>query len=90
MSTLTPNGRGVVVDFVVQNAGTLAIHGFIHWHLMLAQKPLFTAVLPDGGEWLIEAEWPDGSIEHVCTFKAHADAAKWLKARSEAWLQERM
>ena len=42
---------------------------------MAGQKPLFNVVLRDGDEWLIEAEWPDGSIEHVCTFKAQSDAA---------------
>jgi hypothetical protein len=54
-----------------------------------APRPLFSVVLRDGDEWLIEAEWPDGSIEHVCTFKAHSDAAKWLKTQSQTWLQER-
>jgi hypothetical protein len=29
-------------------------------------------VLRDGDAWLVEAEWPDGSIEHVSTFKAHS------------------
>jgi hypothetical protein len=47
-------------------------------------------VLRDGDQWIIEAEWPDGSIEHVRTFKAHFDAARWLKTHSEAWLQERI
>jgi hypothetical protein len=53
------------------------------------QRPVFSIMLSDAGEWLIEAEWADGSIEHVCNFKAHSDAAKWLKTSSEAWLQER-
>jgi hypothetical protein len=57
---------------------------------MTGQKPLFNVVLRDGDEWFIEAEWPDGSIEHVCTFKAHSDAANWLKTSSEAWLRQRM
>jgi hypothetical protein len=57
---------------------------------MIAQRPLFCVVLRDGCEWLIEVEWPDGSIEHVCTFKTHSDAANWLKTHSGAWLQERM
>jgi hypothetical protein len=57
---------------------------------MIANKPLFNVVLRDRDEWFIEAEWPDGSIEHVCTFKVHSDAAKWLKTHSEAWLRERM
>jgi hypothetical protein len=57
---------------------------------MIAPRPLFIVVLRDGGEWLIEAEWPDGSIEHVCTFKMHFDAANWVKAHSEKWLQKRV
>jgi hypothetical protein len=54
---------------------------------MIMKTPLlFCLVLRYGDEWLIEAEWPDGSIEHVRTFKAHSDAVNWVKTRSEAWL----
>jgi hypothetical protein len=57
---------------------------------MIAQKPFFNVVLRDGDAWFVEAEWPDGSIEHVLAFKAHSDAAQWLNTHSESWLQERM
>ena len=57
---------------------------------MIAQKPLFYVVLRDGDQWLIEVEWPDGSIEHVQAFKAHSEAANWVKTHSETWLQERV
>jgi hypothetical protein len=56
---------------------------------MIMKTPLFCLVLRDGDEWLIEAEWPDGSIEHVRTFKAHSEAVDWVKTLSEAWLHER-
>jgi hypothetical protein len=56
---------------------------------MIMKTPLFCLVLRDGDEWFIEAEWPDGSIEHVRTFKAHADAVDWVKTGSEAWLHDR-
>jgi hypothetical protein len=36
---------------------------------MIAQRPVFCVVLGEGDQWLIEAEWPDGSVEHVCAFK---------------------
>ena len=57
---------------------------------MIAQRPIFCVVLGDGGEWLIEVEWPDGSIENVCPFKAHTEGVNWVRMHSEAWLQERV
>jgi hypothetical protein len=57
---------------------------------MIVKTPLFCVVLRDGDEWFIEAEWRDGSIEHVRTFKAHSDAVNWVKTRSEAWLHDRI
>ena len=52
-------------------------------------KPLFCVVLAEGPQWSVEAEWPDGSIEHVDTFKAHFDAWSWVRTQSQRWLQER-
>ena len=52
-------------------------------------KPLFCVVLSEGPHWAVEAEWPDGTIEHVDTFKAHLDAKKWVRTQSELWLQDR-
>ena len=57
---------------------------------MIAQKPLFYVVLRDGDPRLIEAEWPDGSIEHVEAFEAHSEAVNWVKTHWETWLQERI
>jgi hypothetical protein len=37
----------------------------------------------------VEAEWPDGTIEIVSTFKAGLDALDWVKRRSAAWMAER-
>ena len=56
---------------------------------MIVQTPLFCPVLRDGDQWVIEAEWPDGSIEPICTFKAHSEAVNWVKTLSQTWLQER-
>jgi hypothetical protein len=52
-------------------------------------KPIFCIVLSDGENWLVEAEWPDGTIEPVDTFEGHSAAVDWLSTRSESWLQER-
>jgi len=52
-------------------------------------KPVFCVVLCDGEKWSVEAEWPDGTIEHVETFEGHSDAVNWISTRSEAWLEER-
>ena len=46
-------------------------------------KPLFCVVLAEGPQWSVEAEWPDGSIEHVDTFKAHFDAWNWVRTQSQ-------
>jgi len=56
---------------------------------MTARKPIFFVVLREGENWLVEAEWPDGTIEHVNDFKAHLEAANWVSTQSEAWLQKR-
>jgi hypothetical protein len=53
--------------------------------LKVAQKPLFHVVLSDGDRWSVEAEWPDGTIEQIDTFKHHFEAVDWLSTRSESW-----
>ena len=55
----------------------------------IAHKPIFCVILRDGEEWAVEAEWPDGTIEQIDTFKAHFEALNWVNNRSKAWLQER-
>jgi hypothetical protein len=52
-------------------------------------KPIFCLVLSDGQRWSVEAEWPDGTIEQVNTFKGYFEAASWLQTQSEPWLRER-
>jgi hypothetical protein len=54
-----------------------------------AQTPFFCVVLRDGDQWLVEAEWPDGTIVEVESFKAHLDALNWVKTQSQVWLQGR-
>jgi len=41
---------------------------------MAARKPIFCVVLSGSEQWLIEAEWPDGTIEQIDAFKAYFDA----------------
>jgi hypothetical protein len=53
------------------------------------QKPILYVVLGDGKQWSLQAEWPDGTIEEVNTFKAHSEAVDWLNTRSEGWLVSR-
>jgi hypothetical protein len=57
---------------------------------VISQRPFIYVVLGDGDQWAIEAEWPDGSIEPICTFKAHAEAVNWVKTHSETWMRERV
>jgi hypothetical protein len=56
---------------------------------MVARKPIFCVVLSDGEQWQVEAEWPDGTIEQVDTFKAYFEALNWVSTQSGEWLQER-
>jgi hypothetical protein len=52
-------------------------------------KPLFCVVQLADEQWTVEAEWPDGTIEEIDTFKNHSDAVDWVSTRSERWLEER-
>jgi hypothetical protein len=51
-----------------------------------AEKPLFHVSLSDRDDWVVEAEWPDGTLEQVSAFKNHSAAAHWIATASEAWL----
>jgi hypothetical protein len=50
-----------------------------------AGRPFFHVKLSDGDQWLVEAEWPDGTLEVVNTFNDHASAVNWMNSRSETW-----
>ena len=50
-------------------------------------KPLFHISLGDGDQWLVEVEWPDGTLDEIRRFKHHASAAEWVATQSDAWLQ---
>jgi hypothetical protein len=57
---------------------------------MVAAMPLFyVVILSDGQGWAVDAEWPDGTIDQICTFKHHFEATDWVFSQSEKWLQER-
>jgi hypothetical protein len=49
-------------------------------------NPLFHVSLGDRDEWVVEAEWPDGTLERVSTFKNHSAAVHWIATTSESWL----
>ena len=53
------------------------------------RKPIFCVVFNDGNQWSVEAEWPDGTIGRIDTFKAHIEAVDWLDRQSQAWLAGR-
>jgi hypothetical protein len=55
----------------------------------IVQRPLFQLVLSDGQQWSVEAEWPDGTIEKIDTFRQHSEAVSWLSTQSEFWLRDR-
>lgn len=37
--------------------------------ISMVRKPTFCIVLGDADNWSVEAEWPDGTIERVISFK---------------------
>jgi hypothetical protein len=53
------------------------------------EKPLFHVILSDRDEWVVEAEWSDGTLERVSTFRHHSAAADWIANQSEAWVAAR-
>ena len=56
---------------------------------MAPRTPIFCAVLGDGQRWVVEVDWPDGTIEQVGEFQRQSEAADWITNQSEAWLEER-
>ena len=54
-----------------------------------ARKPLFYVVKSSSDDWSIDAEWPDGTLERVKTFKAELQALDWLSWQSRTWLEWR-
>jgi hypothetical protein len=50
------------------------------------EKPLFHVSLGDHDDWVVEAEWPDGTLERLITFNNHSAASHWMAVVSEAWL----
>jgi hypothetical protein len=51
------------------------------------KTPIFHVILSDRDEWVIEAEWSDGTLERVTSFKDHSAATDWIADRSDAWIQ---
>jgi hypothetical protein len=51
-----------------------------------AEKPVFFVILSDRDEWAVEAEWPNGTLERVDTFKDYSAATDWVSTQSETWL----
>jgi hypothetical protein len=55
-----------------------------------AAEPFFCVALRRGdGKWIIEAKWPDVSIEIVETFDDYFEALRWLSTESSAWAEKR-
>jgi len=57
--------------------------------LKSSEKPLFHLILSARDEWVVEAEWPDSTLERVKSFRDHSTAADWIANQSEAWLAAR-
>jgi hypothetical protein len=43
----------------------------------------------EASEWAVEAEWPDGTLERIGSFKSDADASDWITNKSKGWLEKR-
>jgi hypothetical protein len=57
---------------------------------MSATEPFFCVVLRGAGEWAIEAEWPDSSIELIDTFSDYFEALNWVSNQAAAWIEQRL
>jgi hypothetical protein len=42
----------------------------------------------DGERCVVEAEWPDGTIEKIEAFQHEFEAADWIASQSPGWLLE--
>jgi len=51
-------------------------------------KPIFCVVLRNDEQCVVEAEWPDGTIEKIEAFKHGYEAADWITNQSGIWLEE--
>jgi hypothetical protein len=51
----------------------------------MPNKPILFVVKADGN-WTIQAEWPDGTVEEIKTFKRELQALDWLTWQSQTWL----
>jgi hypothetical protein len=47
-------------------------------------------VVRNDEECVVEAEWPDGTIEKIEAFRHEYEASDWIASQSEDWLQERV
>jgi hypothetical protein len=56
----------------------------------ITQMPFLCVVLCEGKQWTVEAEWPDGTIEQIDTFRHHFEATDWISNQSKKWLQMRV
>jgi pterin-4a-carbinolamine dehydratase len=54
------------------------------------EKPIFHVSLVDHDDWVVEAEWSDGTLERLITFKNYSAATDWIGTVSKAWLHERL
>jgi hypothetical protein len=46
----------------------------------------FRAVPNRDGTWMVEIEWPDGSVQYVSEFKSDSEADDWITRESAEWL----
>lgn len=42
----------------------------------------------DGRGWYVEAEWPDGLLQHVDDFGSDTEAKEWVTHKSAEWLKK--
>ena len=47
----------------------------------------FHISLFDREEWVIEAEWPEGTLEQVTSFNTQSATADWIATASKTWLR---
>ena len=65
----------------------LAVSPHNQWMAAPKSKVRFNAVETKDGQWYVRLTLPDGRQPQIDDFRTQAEARRWIKAQSAAWLK---